>query len=366
MSQYVLYGTDHSYFTGKIRPYLRYKRIPYVERQATLWTYQRLIIPRTGVRFIPVLQTPEDEVIQDTTAIIDFLEKRYAQRPVYPAGPKQKLLALLLELYADEWFLLPAMHYRWSYLDRHEDYLMTEFGRIVGAWLPGALQRAAGRVVCKPFRNSLRFLGITPATGPAIERRFEQFLESFEAHLQQHPYLLGTRPCLGDFALAGPLYAHIYKDPYSREILKARGRNTIAWLQRINRRDQAEGEFLAGDAVPETLTPILQHLFAELWPILQDTAARLPEWLAAHPDKQSISRALGWHEFRIDGVSERRLSFPYGQWMQQRALDHYAALAEAERAGVDEWLELCGGVQALRFQVPCRLSRRSNRLVLAD
>jgi glutathione S-transferase len=364
MSSYTLYGTDHSYFTGKVRPYLRYKRIPYQERQATLWAYQRVIVPRTGVRFIPVLQTPQDEIIQDTTVIIEALERRFPDRPILPSTPRQKLVTLLLEVYADEWFLLPGMHYRWSYMAHHENYLMTEFGRIAGPF-PGPIKRMIGRQICKPFKNSLKFLGVTEKTIPAIEAWFETFLADFETHLAAHDYLLGSRPSLADFALAGPLYAHTWKDPYSRKILQDKAPRTIAWIQRINQQEQAEGAFLANDEVPKTLLPILTHLFAEQWPILQASADALPAWLEQHPEKKNVSRALGWHEFQVGQSRDKRLLFSNAIWMMQRPLDHYQALSATQRRSVDALLADCGGQQAMAYQVPRRVERQRNRLVAA-
>lgn len=362
---YKFYAMDHSYYSGKVRPYLRYKGIPYKEVLSTLWVYKRFIIPRTGVRFIPVLQSPDDIVVQDTTDIIDFLEDRFPARPVYPGSPKQRLAALFFEIYADEWFLLPAMHYRWNFLDYHGDYLMGEFGRVGGNWLPAPVRRALGRKFGKAFKGFVGPLGINADTVPAIEAWYLGFLERFNTHLEQHAYLLGSKPCIGDFALAGPLYAHLWLDPYPRQIMEARAPAVVAWIQRINAESQAEGDFLPNDEVPETLNPILEHFFAEHFPVLADTVARLPAWQAEHPDKSFVSRAIGEHSFRIGDVSSQRLVFPYAQWMLQRAVDTYQAMQPSERAIVDPWLEVLGGLQAMQIEIPCRVERRDNRIALA-
>jgi len=97
-----MYGAEFSYYSGKLRAYLRKKGIPFTEIPPSVWTYKRFIIPRTGVQFIPVLHTPDDEVLQDTTAIIDALEPRFSDYGVCPQTPRQRLAALLLELYGDE------------------------------------------------------------------------------------------------------------------------------------------------------------------------------------------------------------------------------------------------------------------------
>ena len=81
---YVMYGAEFSLYSGKLRSYLRKKGIEFTEIQPWVMTYKRFIVPRTGVRYIPVLQTPEDDVWQDTTVIIDHMEERFPQPPVYP------------------------------------------------------------------------------------------------------------------------------------------------------------------------------------------------------------------------------------------------------------------------------------------
>ena len=75
----------------------------------------RLIQARTGLTFIPVLLTPDDEAVQDTSEILDALETRHPSPPLYPRTPVQSIVSRIFELYADEFMILPAMHYRWSF-----------------------------------------------------------------------------------------------------------------------------------------------------------------------------------------------------------------------------------------------------------
>ena len=113
--KHILYGAEFSLYSGKARCYLRYKKIPFDEVLSSLSVYKETIIPNTGVRFIPVVKTPAGCYLQDTSHIIDSLEKSFPMHSVMPDTPNQRLAALLLELYGDEWLLMPAMHYRWNF-----------------------------------------------------------------------------------------------------------------------------------------------------------------------------------------------------------------------------------------------------------
>ena len=77
---YVFLAYDPSYLSAKVRPALRYKKLWYEERRADLREIKR----RTGLYFIPVLVTPEDETWQDSTDIYDRLEERHPEPPLFP------------------------------------------------------------------------------------------------------------------------------------------------------------------------------------------------------------------------------------------------------------------------------------------
>ena len=109
------YASEVSYFSAKVRPALRYKRIPHVELLATTAAYRAVIRPRTGLTMIPVVVTPEDETLQDSSDILDALEARVPRPPLYPSTPVHRVVADLIELWADEFLILPGLHYRWSF-----------------------------------------------------------------------------------------------------------------------------------------------------------------------------------------------------------------------------------------------------------
>lgn len=362
MDEYLLIGADISYYTGKVRSYLRYKGIPFREITASAEVYAKTIVPKTGVRFIPVLVTPDDEAVQDTTEIIDFLEKRFPEPGIYPETPIQHLVALLFEIYGDEWMVIPAMHFRWTY-DESAHQLIREFGEVS---MPGAtpeLQRRVGEQASAFFRKAPAALGVSEETIPAIEEWTMELLGRLNAHFSEQDFLLGTRPSIGDFGLMGPLYAHLYRDPVSGRIMKEHAPEVCAWVERMNSPVPNSGKFLAEDEAPRTLRPILKRMFAEQVPVIADTAARLQQWLCEHSDTDEIKRTIGTHRFRIGGAHGTRRIYPYTLWMWQRAVDYYTSLDKAARANVDAWFSGIDTEHALGVPLPARVKRVDNRLV---
>lgn len=133
---YTIVGTEVSLFTGKLRAYLRHKNIPFQQMLSTNHVYKRLILPKTGVSMIPVIVFPDEKsVMQDTKCIIDALERIHPEPPLRPSvceQSKQRFLSDFMELWADEWAIMIAMHYRWSFPEQR-NYMLYEFGRSGGA-----------------------------------------------------------------------------------------------------------------------------------------------------------------------------------------------------------------------------------------
>lgn len=362
---YTLYGVEFSYYTGKLRAYLRYKQIPFVDKMATAWQYKRFIVPRTGAAYIPVLRTPQDEALQDTSTIIDIMEQRVAERCIWPQSPVQRVVASLLEVYGDEWMLFPALHYRWGYLDQQYDYLMEAFGSVVHPRLPKRLKRHFGKKLSARFRNGIVKLGITPITKPVIESRFHELLYTLNSHFADHDYLLGSRPCIGDFALAGPIGAHLCRDPVPAKIVAAKAPWVVRWIERIYSAQQPEGEFLPDDEIPETLLPLLQQLFEDMMPTLLDTVAVVQKWVADNPERKQLPRVVGELRFRICQVEESRAVQPYSQWMLQRPLDIYDALADDDQVAVDSFFHERGWMSPGELNLPVRLGKQDNMLIVS-
>jgi glutathione S-transferase len=358
-----LYGMEVSLYTGKIRAYLRYKGIPFEEILATRDLYMSTILPRVGWPVVPVMITSEDETLQDTSDMIDHFEARYPDPPIIPQTPKQKLAALLLETYGDEWLVLPAMHYRWNY---NEAWIIEEFGRNSKPEATLEEWRVIGDKAATQFRGSVPILGINDATIPAIEKSYEALLDELSAHFEVHPYLLGSRPSIGDYGLIGPLYAHLYRDPESGALMKRLAPNVAKWVERVEYAPEPKsGAFLPDDEIPETLLPILQRMMREQMPVLQSTVAAYAKWAARNDDKE-VPRAIGMHGFTIEGVTGERPIFTFNQWMLQRPYDHYKSLAGADKAAADDLLQSVGGELFRDLTIERRVKREKFKLVRAD
>ncbi|MBI5257754.1 MAG: glutathione S-transferase [Burkholderiales bacterium] len=353
-----LYGAEISYFTGKVRAYLRWAGIPFDEVLADAEVYRNIIVPGVGAAVIPVLRTPEGTLLQDSTEIIDALDAQQQQAgatlSVYPPTPVQKLVALLLETYGDEWLVIPAMHYRWHH---NRAWAEQQFGALNAPDATPEQQREIGARRAAPFAKAAELLGATPPLHAAVEASYEGLMAELDAHFAQHAALLGGRATMADFGLIGPLYAHQYRDPASGALMRSRAPNLLRWVEQLQFEPQGlRGALPADDQVPDTLLPVLRRLAREMLPVLVDTAQRVRAWMAEHPG-EPLPRALGTHAFTLEGVQGERIVRPYSLWMLQRVRDHYRTLADADRMRADALLQAVGAQALIEFPDPPRLLR---------
>ena len=363
MPAYTLYGAEVSYFTGKARAYLRWRGVDFEEQTATQEVYRDIILPNVGWPVIPVLKMPDGEIVQDTADIIARVEATEGlQPPAEPETPLQRFVARLLQLYGDEWLVIPAMHYRWTY---NEDWAYSEFGALSAPQLSRPEQYEIGKKNGQRFKGALPMLGVQAETIPGIEISYEAFLGEFSRHLAAQPFLLGGRPCLADFSLIGPLYAHLYRDPTSGELMKRLAPRVADWVERTHAGERGTGALAANDEIPDTLVPILTRQMREQLPALLATNELFAGWAVNAAPGTPVPRAVGQIDVTIEGHTGPAAARSFPLWRLQAVLDAYDAMDEAAKTRADTLLAETGGAALSTLRLPARLARKDCRLVLA-
>jgi glutathione S-transferase len=364
MTNYTLYGAPVSLFSGKARAYLRWRGVKFEEVLTTI-DVMREIVPQIGWPVIPVMRGKDGTLVQDTADIIAHVEteqvaQNVAHTSVYPQNPLVNFVSELFHVYGDEWLVLPAMHYRWNH---NEDWTYSEFGRMAAPEADAQTQIEIGKKRGQMFKGFVPMLGITDETRDCIEWSYEAFLDEFSAHLSTHNFLLGGRPCLADFAFYGPLYAHLYRDPASGELMKTRAPKVAAWVERLRVGDYGVEEIV--NELPQTLLPLLRRHFREHLPVLLATNKLLGDWADGQDSGAEPPRAFGMTSFEIGGCQGKIIARPFSLYRLQAALDIYASLNSEDKAQADVLLKATGGEALIDFKIAARLTRRNYKLVLA-
>lgn len=250
---YRIFGAEMSPYSIKVRAYFRYRQIPHqwIARSAAVEDefkkYARLPI-------IPAVATPEDQGLQDSTPIMEEMDKRFADRSVHPDDPALAFLGILLEEFGDEWGNKLMFHHRWW-----EEVDVKATARVLARnMMPDGDDETINNVenfIADRMSGRRDFVGSNEQTAPLIRKYYLQLLDLLEAHLETRPYLFGGKPGFGDFGLAAQLY-EAYIDPTAGGIMRAKYENVMRWcLNMLDPKD--EGDFESYTDLSATLDPVL-------------------------------------------------------------------------------------------------------------
>ena len=215
-SEYRIHGVEISPYSVKVRSYFRYKGIPHrwIPRNRDAdGEYQKFV----KLPLVPLVVTPDNEAIQDSTPIIERVEALHPEPSIHPADPVAKFVSALLEEFGDEWGNKWMFHYRWA---REVDQLSCA-GRIARAMMPTDDEAQFARSVAavrERMVNRVSFVGSNPQTAPQIEDSFRDALAILEPHFATRAYLFGNRPAFADFAMWGQLYGIALVTSLSRDV----------------------------------------------------------------------------------------------------------------------------------------------------
>ena len=379
---YILWGAPLSLYTGKVRSCLIKKGVPYRECFPPDPFFHTRILPALGFFVVPVLEAPDGAIIQDTTDQIEHLEARFPEPRLFPSGPVQRAVAMLIDAFGSEALLRPAMHYRWSFLAEQEAFLRAEFGRVGSASHDRAQRDAAAAPFMQAMQAHLPPLGVTPETIPAVERSYEALLDILDTHFLHHPYVLGGRPSVADFGLMAPLYAHLARDPRPATLMKNRAPNVFRWTERMNLAGFFDGEFAdvepdypAGDAIPETLVPLLAFIFSDWGPELEAIAAGFNGWVADNPalepgaiasatGKRALHPNVGTIRFELRGTAVTCAGWLHALWHFDKAARRARTLTGDDRARLDALVRRSRGERVMGITL-ARPLRRENFVLVA-
>jgi len=367
-----LYGVKISMFTGKVRSYLIKQGIIFNEVAPVSDHFQSAVIPQLGRRIIPVIETSDGTLVQDTSDIIDYLEDRgLAMQSAYPTDPFEKLLSLILELFGDEGLMRPAMHYRWNFANRTDGFITHGFG----GWQGPDADEEAKKLVKKTMEKYSGFLpaiGVTPDSIPNIEASYDKLLDILEAHFVRVPYFFGAAPTIGDYGMICSLYAHLGRDPVPASLMKNHAPNLYRWTERMNapHPDYSDMPYYEpSDDIPQTLAPLFKYIADYFLPELQMNVELMDELTPGEPGTAATINPqmalLGFGSFQHGDIQIGSVVRPVRFYMLQRVTDAYAQMKADDQKRAHDYLDKVGLTPLVTLTAKHRIIRVNHTEVWA-
>lgn len=193
-----LYQFELSHYCEKIRFILDYKGLEYRKVEVTPGIGQLDLFKMSGQRQVPVLKDG-NEVIADSTAIAQYLDNKYPDRPIYPTEPKQRALCVIMEEWADESLSLNARKSMLGAFSQNSDFRTAALPSSTPAFLRTLIESVP--------QEAIDVLGFGAGFGTdsirTAHKAMEQNLEALCLLLADNAYLVADHPTVADFAVAG-------------------------------------------------------------------------------------------------------------------------------------------------------------------
>jgi glutathione S-transferase len=262
MSAYTLYVMSNSPYSDKIRAYLRLKRLPFVELRENLRNREEVLKARTGRTMVPVVITPEDEALNDSTHITRRLEATHPKPALRPADPGRRGLDALLEDYADEWLVRGMLASRWLH-EPDAECNATVIAADMSCGAPEVDVAVARELFPQGITATLPPMGATRDSLGFLLDDLRGVVDDLDALFIGHRFLGGAEPTVADLAFYGQLN-QIRRDPTGRTIVGDPARPHGRWMRDVERRADGQPAEHASTTAPdgEALAPLAHRIAA--------------------------------------------------------------------------------------------------------
>lgn len=240
---------------------------------------------------VPFLFGPGGENLYDSSAIGEWLDRRFPETALIPPDPALNFCVRLLDEFADEWMLYLVHHGRWkmSAADNNAGArLAREMRTTTLGWRWPVRHFFSARQVRRlPYLFSVAPVGYSvpglsrnrqppsrdgfPPTHTLLEDSYRRILLALEPVFAGRSYLFGNAPTLADFSIYGQVGMNL-PDPGANRFIEATAPAVHQWAARMHRH-----EFSVNTAPRLSLTPDLAALLTEVFrvyvPLMQQNAA---------------------------------------------------------------------------------------------
>lgn len=312
-STYRIYGGELSLFTRKLEAAATFYGMPF-ERQAKTPDNTENIETRSGTHQVPVLLTPENWMIGDTTPILKMLDGRFPTRAMFPHDASGTLVHILEEFF-DEWVARVMVHYRWHY-PKSAEFASNKMAN--GNAEAAARVRDWGPRACRATGTE------SPIQQKAAEDEYLRLMSAAEQQLQSSAFLLGDRPSALDCIVLGGLRAHTLMDPDPAEVMQAYP-TLISWANERADTWNGSGSLAPANRPTDFARTVLREMNTSYQPwVLANAAA-----LGARAKACTVP---------MYGESVSYLTRPYPERSRQMVLENIKALAPSERRDIEQLL----------------------------
>ena len=212
MPEVILHQWEISPFCGKVRKVLRFKGIEFSVRN-----YNGLLATKASslspAGKLPVLDF-DGQRVQDSSAIVNFLESSVPQPSIYPKAPAERALALVFEDWADE-----SLYWIEVALRMGDPAVLPKAAELLCTGRPGWERAILALVLRRTYPKKLKAQGIGHLPPERIHELLFGHLSAIEALLAAGPWLVGAAKSIADIAVSSQIDEIVRTSPLAPRVL---------------------------------------------------------------------------------------------------------------------------------------------------
>lgn len=216
-----------SMYPEKARWALDYKRVPHIRHSLLPGPHAMQLLPRFGQKAMPILRH-EGRVLKSSAAVLDYVEQRWPDPPLYPGDPAQRERALELQQWFDDEIGPAVRRATFHELLPHTEYTARRFATGFAEWQQKLYVRAFPGVRAVMTLD----MQISAAGAEAGCARTREALDFVAHHSAQTGYLVGDRFSIADLTAATVLFPTCLPPEYPVAAPEPRPAGWRHWLER--------------------------------------------------------------------------------------------------------------------------------------
>lgn len=212
MAGIVLHQWEISPFCGKVRKALWHKGIEF-----SVLNYNGLRATKASALSpagkLPVLDI-DGQRIQDSSAIVAFLEARDPERPLFPKAPAERALASVFEDWADE-----SLYWIEVALRMGDPAVLPKAAELLCTGRPGWERAVVATILKLTYPKKLKAQGIGHLSTARIHELLFGHLAALEELLSAGPWLVGDAKSMADIAVSAQIDEIVRTSPLAPRVL---------------------------------------------------------------------------------------------------------------------------------------------------
>ena len=227
---YLLYGAYASYYTAKVRCYLRKKGIPSQNGYRAIQPFVKWCVPCQAITVFPKSLHPMAKSFR--TGVNCRCAREGVSRRT--RSSEHSLSTALCSSHGtprQRGIDHARPEARWLF-EENIPFITRDFGRTFQPQGDDQALMKYGQLIADRM-TSYGLPAMTPDVQQALDTQYIALLDRLEAHFIDHPYLLGGHPSQADYSIMGALHAHMGHDPAGLRQLQLHGPRTLRWVEHM-------------------------------------------------------------------------------------------------------------------------------------